>query len=50
MAQRRRLITSNTWHSCSNCSNYPQSGYTTTGTGGDQCDECMAKKARGDCS
>lgn len=40
-----------TWHFCSNCSNWPTSNYTTgTGTSGEKCNECLAKIKAGTCS
>jgi len=41
-----------TWHFCSNCSNWPTSNYDerdTKPTTGEQCNECMAKKKEGNC-
>lgn len=40
-----------TWHFCSNCSNWPTSDYTTgAGTGGEKCNECMAKQKDNNCT
>jgi len=48
----RRRKGSDTWHFCSNCSNWPTSNYDTSYTkpsSGELCDECQAKKASGNC-
>jgi hypothetical protein len=48
----RRRTDSDAWHFCKNCSNWPTSGYkqeTAKPTSGELCDECKAKKKRGDC-
>jgi hypothetical protein len=49
----RRRFGSDTWHFCSNCSNWPTSGYDTSydkPTSGEFCDECKAKRAAGNCA
>ena len=50
--QYRRRSGSDTWHWCSNCSNYPSSGYETSGSkpsSGELCNQCQSKEAEGDC-
>lgn len=52
MAQYRKRRGSDTWHFCSNCSNYPKSGYessTSKPSSGEFCDECRSKRKNGDC-
>jgi hypothetical protein len=48
----RRRRGSDTWHFCSNCSEWPRADYderaTTPGTGL-FCDECIRKRAGGAC-
>jgi hypothetical protein len=41
-----------TWHFCTNCSQWPTSDYTTgdENNGGEKCNECKAKKSAGDCT
>ena len=53
----RRLKSSDTWHFCSNCSNWPTSpgyevysGTASEPSSGELCDECKAKRKAGDCS
>ena len=49
---RKKKGGSDTWHFCSNCSNWPTSNYdekTTKPTTGELCNECKAKKANGTC-
>jgi len=49
----RKKKGSDTWHNCSNCSNWPTSDYDvsyTKPTSGERCNECMAKEAAGTCS
>jgi hypothetical protein len=51
--RKRKGVSYDTWHNCSNCSNWPKSNYderSTKPTNGEQCDECLSKKARNDCS
>lgn len=53
MAEYRKRNGSDTWHFCSNCSNWPTSGYTsraTKPTYGELCNECLGKKDSGNCS
>ena len=48
----RRKKGSDTWHFCSNCSNWPTSDYDERWdkpTSGELCNECRAKKNTGDC-
>jgi hypothetical protein len=48
----RRLKSSDTWHFCANCSNWPRSGYKRTRTkprSGELCDECRAKAEKNEC-
>lgn len=45
----RKKRGTDTVHFCSNCSNWPTSDYTET-SNGDQCNECKAKKAAGNCT
>jgi hypothetical protein len=52
-SQYRRRKGSDTWHFCSNCSNWPTSDYETSytkPTTGELCDQCKAKKDAGNCS
>jgi len=49
----RRRKGNDTWHFCRNCSNWPTSNYddkSTKPTTGELCNECLAKKANGNCS
>jgi hypothetical protein len=49
----RKKYGSDTWHFCSNCSNWPTNGYhsrATKPTSGELCNECVSKKANGNCS
>jgi len=53
MAQYRKRKDHDTWHWCSNCSNYPTSNYdthSTKPTSGELCDECQAKQKAGNCN
>ena len=53
MAEYRKRVGSDTWHFCSNCSNWPISGYTrssTRPTSGEFCNECLGKNSNGNCS
>ena len=48
----RRKKGSDTWHFCSNCSNWPTSDCDerwAKPTSGELCNECKAKQAAGDC-
>ena len=47
----RKKIGSDTWHFCTNCQHWPESGYTT-GPGqisGERCNECLGKIRQGTC-
>lgn len=49
----RRRSTSDAWHWCTNCSNWPTSGYETSHTkptSGEFDNECLAKTKAGNCS
>jgi len=49
----RRRRGKDTWHFCSNCSNWPTSDYderASKPTTGELCNECQAKRANGNCS
>lgn len=49
----RRRTGNDVWHFCSNCSNWPTTGYesaTSKPSSGEQCNECKSKKANGTCS
>lgn len=47
----RKRNGTDTWHFCTNCSNWPTAGYTTgDGTSGEKCNECKAKKSAGNCN
>lgn len=52
MAYRRRK-TSDTWHWCTNCSNWPAKAESvesaTKPSSGELCDECKAKQKAGTC-
>jgi hypothetical protein len=53
MAEYRKRRGTDTWHFCSNCSNYPTSDYVSSPGdpgSGEKCNECKAKKANGSCS
>jgi hypothetical protein len=48
----RRRKGSDTWHFCSNCSNWPGVGYERSRSkprSGELCNECKSKKDRGKC-
>ena len=48
----RKKRDSDTWHFCSNCSNWPTSDYierTDKPTYGELCNECQAKEDAGTC-
>jgi len=52
MRRYRRRRGTDTWHFCSNCSNWPTSDYeeqTTKPTSGELDNECRAKEANGNC-
>lgn len=48
----RKRNGTDTWHWCTNCSNYPKSDYTESDTrpSYDLCNECKGKEAAGSCS
>ncbi len=51
--RKRKGVAYDTWHNCSNCSNWPTSDYVerdTKPTSGERCNECMAKEKAGTCS
>ncbi|MCE7698615.1 MAG: hypothetical protein K8E24_007185 [Methanobacterium paludis] len=54
MVEYRQKTGSDTWHFCSNCSNWPtRSGYksrSTKPTDGELCNECLGKQRNGNCS
>lgn len=48
----RRRRGNDTWHFCSNCTNWPTSDYeerTTKPTTGEFCNQCQSKRNNGDC-
>ena len=48
----RRRKGNDTWHFCSNCSNWPQLNYDTATEkpkSGEFCNECKAKRDAGNC-
>lgn len=52
MANYRRKKSKDTWHFCSNCSNWPTSDYeeqSTKPTTGEFCNECQSKRDNGNC-
>jgi hypothetical protein len=53
MAQYRKRRGKDTWHWCSNCTNYPTSDYDSSPTkpsSGELCNECQSKQKAGNCS
>ena len=49
----RRRQGRDTWHFCSNCYNWPTSGYYEQAhkpTSGELCDECKGKQRNNNCS
>ena len=53
MVYRKRKGSNDTWHFCTNCSNWPTSNYdesSTKPTTGELCNECKAKEKTGTCS
>ena len=49
----RRKKGNDTWHFCSNCTNWPTSDFdekTTKPTTGEFCNQCQAKRNNGTCS
>ncbi len=52
MATYRKKRGHDTWHWCTNCSNWPTSDYTeskTKPTSGELCNECKGKENNGTC-
>lgn len=52
MANYRRKRSSDTWHWCSNCTEYPESDYLehpSKPSSGELCDQCKAKEKAGNC-
>lgn len=52
MATYRRRKSSDTWHWCRNCSNWPSSDYvekSSKPSSGELCDECLAKVKADNC-
>ena len=50
---RRRKGGYDTWHFCSNCSNWPTSNYDSQSskpTTGELCNECKSKRSNNNCS
>jgi hypothetical protein len=48
----RRKKGKDTWHFCSNCSNWPLSDFdeqSSKPTTGEFCNECQSKRANGNC-
>jgi len=55
MATYRKKNGKDTWHWCTNCSNWPTSDYTERSTkpphgSGELCDQCQAKTDKGECT
>lgn len=51
-SEYRRRKGNDTWHFCSNCSNWPTSNYDSQGqkpASGELCNECRSKKANDNC-
>lgn len=49
----RRKKGSDTWHFCSNCTNWPTYDYDRSEskpTSGELCDQCKAKRANNNCA
>lgn len=52
-SQYRKREGNDTWHFCSNCSNWPTSNFKTSPTkpaSGEFCNECLSKQKQGNCS
>lgn len=52
MAAYRKRKTNDTWHFCSNCSNWPRTDYVeqqNKPTTGEFCNECQAKRKDNNC-
>lgn len=50
---RRRKGGYDTWHFCSNCSNWPTASFdeqATKPTSGEFCNECQSKERAGNCT
>ncbi len=50
---RRKKSGSDTWHFCTNCTNWPTSDYneqSTKPTTGEFCDQCLGKEKNSDCT
>jgi len=48
----RKRKGTDTWHFCSNCSNWPTTGYdeqSAKPSSGEFCNECLAKQKAGNC-
>jgi hypothetical protein len=53
MAPYRKRNGHDTWHFCSNCSNYPTRDFTSwpdKPSSGEFCNECKAKRSSDNCS
>lgn len=51
--RQRKGIQYDTWHWCTNCSNWPATDYDVSyskPTSGELCNECQAKEDAGNCS
>lgn len=49
----RKTKGKDTWHFCTNCSNWPTSNYDSTSTkpsSGEFCNECLAKEKSNNCN
>jgi hypothetical protein len=51
----RRRNGLDTWHWCTNCTNWPTSGYeskdtTSRPTTGELCNQCLGKERNGECT
>jgi hypothetical protein len=52
LSWRRRKTGSDTWHHCSNCSNWPTSDYEVSylkPRSGEFCNECLSKERNRNC-
>jgi hypothetical protein len=50
--RKRKTVAYDTWHFCTNCSNWPTSDYTErtdAPTSGELCDQCKSKRDKKDC-
>lgn len=53
MAKYRKKTGSDTWHFCTNCTNWPTSDYTereVKPTSGELCDQCKGKEKAVNCT